>query len=147
MLQINGMRIGLLALAVSLGGCAARRPALYPNEQYNRVGDAAAQRDIDDCMRRAEQFVSSGGHAATATRNVAASTAVGAGTGAAIGAVGGAVTGNAGEGAAVGAATGGTAGLLGGLFGAFQSREPDPLFANYVDRCLRERGYDPIGWQ
>jgi hypothetical protein len=70
-----------------------------------------------------------------------------ASTSTAIGVVGGAVTNNAGEGAAVGAATGGTAGLLSGLFGAFQSREPEPVFANYVDRCLRERGYDPIGWK
>jgi Glycine-zipper domain len=147
MMKITDVRLWLLFLAVGLGACAARRPALYPNEQYKRVGEAAAERDIDDCMRRAKQFVASGGQAAGAARGVATSTAVGAGTGAAIGAVGGAVTGNAGEGAAVGAATGGTAGLLGGLFGVFQSRAPDPVFANYVDRCLRERGYDPIGWK
>ena len=40
------------------------------------------------------------------------------------------------------------AGAIGGLFrGLFRSREPDPVFRNYVDQCLRERGYQPIGWR
>jgi OmpA family protein len=98
-------------------------------------------------MRRASEYVAGGARGQEVTRDVAGSTAIGAGTGAAIGAVGGAVTGNAGEGAAVGAATGGTAGLLSGIFGAFRSSQPDPVYANFVDRCLRERGYDPIGWK
>jgi len=127
----------LLTMAAA---CGARRPVLYPNAQLSRVGDAAAQRDVDDCLQRAKQYVSSGGH----TEHVATTTAAGAATGAAIGAVGGAITGNPGEAAAVGAATGGTAGLIGGLFG---SRAPAPVYSAFVDRCLRERGYDPIGWQ
>lgn len=139
--------VGLLAGTVGLSACAARRPVVYPNDHFNRVGAAVAERDISDCMRRADAFVSSGGRAAETARGVAGSTAIGAGTGAAIGAVGGAVTGDAGRGAAVGAATGGTAGLLSGLFGAFRSDAPDPLYANFVDRCLRERGYEPIGWK
>ena len=70
--------------------------------------------------------------------------AVGAGAGAAVGAVGGAITGNAGTGAAVGAATGGTLGLLSGLWG---TRDHDPMYMAYVDTCLREKGYQPIGWK
>jgi uncharacterized membrane protein len=120
---------------------------LYPNEQFQRVGEAAAQADVDDCMRRADAFVASGGHNAQVATGVGTTTAVGAGTGAAIGAAGGAVVGNAGEGAAVGAATGATAGLLSGLFGAFRSPGPNPVYASFVEQCLRERGYDPIGWQ
>jgi len=132
---------------LSVGACAPRRPVLYPNEQLKRVGGDVAEHDVDECMRRAKEYVSGGARAQQVTGQVAGSTAVGAGTGAAIGAVGGAVTGGAGEGAAVGAATGGTAGLLYGILGAFQSRDPDPVYANFVDRCLRERGYDPIGWK
>ena len=130
-----------------VSACAAQRPVLYPNAQYNKVGEASAQRDVDACMQRAQQFVASGGVSEQAARDVGTQTAVGAGTGAAIGAVGGAVGGNAGEGAAVGAATGATAGLLSGLFGTFRGSGPDPVFANFVDRCLRERGYEPIGWK
>jgi outer membrane lipoprotein SlyB len=137
----------VIPFVLSVGACAPRRPVLYPNEQVRRVGGAVAERDIDECMRRASEYVSGGARGQQVTRDVAGSTAIGAGAGAAIGAVGGAVTGNAGEGAAVGAATGGTAGLLSGIFGAFQSRDPDPVYANFVDRCLRERGYDPIGWK
>ena len=136
-----------IPLLLSVGACAPRRPVLYPNDQVRRVGGAVAERDIDECMRRASEYVSGGVRAQQATRDVAGSTAIGAGTGVAIGAVGGAVTGNAGEGAGVGAATGGTAGLLSGIFGAFRSTQPDPVYANFVDRCLRERGYDPIGWK
>jgi hypothetical protein len=138
----------LAALAVaSLSACTARRPILYPNEQVERVGRAAAERDVEDCLRQADEFVSNGGEAGRAAGEVAGRTAVGAGTGAAIGAVGGAVSGDAGRGAAVGAATGGTAGLLHGLFDVFRQRDPDPVYARFVELCLRKRGYEPIGWK
>jgi hypothetical protein len=137
-----------LALVLGLTACAARRPVLYPNEQYTRAGPAAADSAIDDCMRRASEFTASSGPNTEAARGVATDTAVGAGAGAAIGAVGGAITGSAGEGAAVGAATGGTAGLLSGLFHiCARGRQSDPAFAAFVERCLREKGYDPIGWK
>ena len=67
--------------------------------------------------------------------------------GAATGAVGGAIAGNPGEGAAIGAASGATAGLLSGVFDSWSAREVDPVYANFVDRCLRDRGYEPIGWK
>jgi len=62
----------------------------------------------------------------------------------AIGAAGGAVRGSPGTGAAVGAATGTTAGFLRGLF---KAGEPSPVYKNFVNHCLRERGYEPVGWQ
>jgi hypothetical protein len=120
---------------------------LYPNEQLNKVGDAAAQRDVDDCMQRASQYVKSGGHEAQVAHQVGERAVVGGGIGAATGAVGGAIAGNPGEGAAIGAASGATAGVLSGLFDSWHSQEVDPVYANFVDRCLRERGYDPIGWK
>ena len=44
-----------LAAAVVLVACAsAQRPVLYPNAHLKNVGDASAQRDIDDCMRLAD---------------------------------------------------------------------------------------------
>jgi len=27
------------------------------------------------------------------------------------------------------------------------SRELDPVQRGYVERCLREQGYDPMGWR
>ena len=59
--------LGFVLLLTTVAACAAQRPVLYPNAQLTRVGDAAAQRDIDDCMQRAQQYVSSG--AATPRRS------------------------------------------------------------------------------
>lgn len=137
----------LVSIAFVVAGCSARRPVLYPNEQYNKVGDPTAQHDIDECLSRAEQYIKSGGQTGQTARQVGGRTAVGAGVGAATGAVGGAIAGNPGEGAAIGAASGATAGLLSGIFDSWSSKEVDPVYANFVDRCLRERGYEPIGWK
>ena len=77
-------------------------------------------------------------------RTWAKDTAVGGAFGAAVGAVGGAIVGSAGRGAAVGGATGATAGILRGLF---KSSEPDPVYRSFVEKCLREKGYEPMGWK
>jgi outer membrane lipoprotein SlyB len=132
-----------LALAglLALGGCASSQsPVLYPNARLKQVGREQADRDIAECRRLAGEYVQS-----TAAKDVAKGTAVGGVAGAAIGAVGGAVSGRgAGVGAAVGAATGATAGAV---HGAVKQTAPSPVYKQYVDRCLRERGYDVIGWQ
>ena len=143
----SGSQWVLLFLVFVVAACSARRPVLYPNEQFNKVGEAAAQRDIDECMQRASQYVKSGGQEAQVAKQAGGHAAVGAGVGAASGAVGGAIAGNPGEGAAVGAASGATAGLLSSLFNSWGSQEVDPVYSNFVDRCLRERGYEPIGWK
>ena len=139
----------LLGLVMQCAGCSTQRPVLYPNEHYTTVGDAVAQGDIDACMTRAKEYVEAGGADAQQAKEVAKQTGFGAASGAAIGAIGGAIGGGgAGQGAAVGAATGATAGLIHGLFGGFFGPEaPDPVVANFVDRCLREKGYDLVGWK
>ena len=128
-------------------GCAASRPVLYPNAQLQRDGDAAAQQTVDECMRLAEGYVPEGGADATAARDMAGRTAAGAATGAATGAVAGAIYGDAGRAAGAGAATGATAGFMSSLFGLFGARGPSPTYRAFVERCLRERGYEPIGWE
>jgi hypothetical protein len=144
------IRTILLAAALLAGtGCSPLRPVVYPNEHYQQVGEAQSQRDIEDCCQKADQFVKAGGAGERKARDAAVEGAKGGVFGGAVGAVGGAVTGNAGEGAAVGAATGATAGILNSLLGGvFQSRpEPDPTYANFVNQCLADRGYQVIGWQ
>ena len=48
----------------------------------------------------------------------------------------------------MGVVTGATAGLIHGLFGGFFGPEaPDPVVSNFVDRCLREKGYEAVGWK
>jgi outer membrane lipoprotein SlyB len=120
--------------------CAAKRPVLYPNARLQAVGAVAAQQDIDDCLQKAVAE----GYSADAGGKVAGSTAVGAATGAAVGAAMGAVAGRAGAGAAMGGAGGGTSGLIRGLG---RSRDLNPVQQRFVDQCLKDKGYEVIGWQ
>ena len=132
----------LCALSLLLAGCAAHKPIRYPNEHYQQVGADAAQADIQDCMAMAKEAGASSSDGRTA--QVATGTVAGGAVGSAAGAVGGAILGHPGRGAMVGAASGATAGFLRGLF---KRSPPSAAFTNYVDRCLRDRGYDPTGWQ
>ena len=139
----------VLAAAIfplTLAACASQRPVLYPNQHLQRVGVGAADRDVDECMHRAEAYVSSG-----AGGEALEQAAIGGGTeaaiGAAAGAAGGAVWGRAGTGAAAGAAGGGAAGVTRGLIhGLTRKQSPSPVYKTFVNRCLRDKGYDPIGW-
>lgn len=137
----------VVSLGLTLASCASQRPVLYPNEHLNKVGRQAADAAIAECMALAEQYVASGGEMTQKGAQVAKGTAGGAAIGAATGAVGGAISGDAGRGAAVGAATGATAGFLGSFFGVFGASGPNSAYKGFVERCLRERGYDPIGWE
>jgi hypothetical protein len=128
-----------LALLVLALGCATKEPVLYPNPQLERVGGAAAAADVDDCMRLAQDYVRS-----DAAREAAGRTAGGAVVGGATGAAVGAVVGSVGRGAAAGAAGGAAGGLTRWVL---HRRDPDPLVRAYAERCLRERGYDVLGWR
>lgn len=127
----------LLALGV-LAGCAHQRPVLYPNSTLSQRGEEAGDAAIEACMHRAEASgldYAKGG----VVRRTAESGAVG-GAG---GAVAGAIYGSIGRGAAAGAAGGATAGLIRGLF---DRNDPAPVYRNFVNRCLAEQGYEPVGW-
>lgn len=134
------LTVGLVAL-LALGACArAEKPVLYPNPKLQQVGRAEAERDIEACRQLASDYVES-----TAAKDIGKSTVIGAVGGAAVGAVGGAVSGHgAGRGATIGAATGGTAGAV---HGAAKQAGPSPVYKQFVNRCLKERGYDVLGWQ
>ena len=98
--------IAILCLQALALGCAAPRPVLYPNEQLKRAGTRVAQTDIDECMRRADEYVRSGGEAGKALESAGIDAGSGAVIGAAGGAAGGSILGRAGVGAAAVAAGG-----------------------------------------
>jgi len=50
-----------LPIAVTLSGCAAMHPQVYPNEQYQKVGAAVTDEDIADCEAKAQEYVKTGG--------------------------------------------------------------------------------------
>jgi outer membrane lipoprotein SlyB len=131
----------LTAVILGLAGCASQRPVLYPNAKFKQVGEASARRDVDDCIRQAEDFGARHGGGERAARQGGSGAVIGGVTGAVAGAVG---RGNVGERAVQGAAVGGAAA---GTHGAIHSDQPGDLHRNFVQRCLRERGYEVIGWQ
>lgn len=132
-----------VAAAILLGGCsAAKRPVLYPNAYYNQVGGDQAERDIDYCLHLAEQSGANSGKGAELTRKTAKAGAVGGATGAVVGAI--SSSSDIARGAGIGAAGAATATLVGG---AFDAAEPTDIYIRFVDQCLRERGYQPLGWR
>src|SRR5919197_1850357 len=100
----------LLSLSVGLWACVAQRPVLHPNEHSMRVGPTVAEQDIDECMRRAQGYMSSE-RGENVGESAASDTVTSAAAGAAGGGAGGAVIGQAGRGAAAGAAGGAAASL------------------------------------
>ncbi|CAD84811.1 MULTISPECIES: glycine zipper family protein [Nitrosomonas] len=145
MISKPGRIVGLGIILSGLSACATYQPVLYPNSYYQSVGKVAAERDIRECRQLAESAGAREGSGSTG--NTARRTAIGAGAGAASGAVGGAIAGAAGRGAMVGAASGATWGLLSGLLGSGSASQPAPAYMNFVNRCLREKGYEVTGWQ
>lgn len=135
--------IVVLGVLAAVAACAAQpHPILYPNDHLSAVGQAQADADLAECRRMAEAAGASGGSGQG--ERAARDSAVGGAIGGATGAVGGAILGRPGTGAAVGAATGATAGFMRSLF---RSGQPSQAYRGFVDRCLRERGYEPVGWQ
>ena len=136
--------IGGLACAGSGGGAGRgwsnQRPQLYPNTHYREVGPERANLDVENCMYQADR----GAPQDSVAKDAAVNTLGGAAAGAALGAIGGAIAGNAGTGAAVGAALGGTAGAGKTVI---DSSKPQETYKGYVEACLRDRGYDVIGWR
>lgn len=143
MRRVSRLATAVATLSVIAAACAhSQSPVLYPNAKLKEAGQAQADAEISACRSLADDYVSSGG--ATA-KEIGKDTAAGGVGGAAVGTVAGAVSGHgAGRGAAIGAATGATAGAV---HGTFKSAGPSPVYKHFVDRCLRERGYEVIGWQ
>ncbi len=139
MTRVRSAAILLVLCALLPTGCASQKPVLYPNSKLQSVSDGG-QTDVAACMELADNTDLEKSQAAAAARNVGGGAVVGG----AAGAVGGAIGGAAGRGAGIGAATGAVFGLFRWMFSA---REPDPLYVNYVNICLAERGYRVVGWK
>lgn len=130
-------------LAAGSSGCASTstpEPKLYPNNHLKQVGSRTALRDITECKQLALTSGVNEHKDGEVGRKATGGAAVGGATGGAYGLV----RGNAAERGLAGAAAGAAAGTV---HGTMQSRETSPVFRNFVNRCLRERGYEVIGWQ
>jgi hypothetical protein len=130
----------LLLIASVASGCRTYQPVFYPNAKLEQVYQDEVDRDVAFCEANAEEYTKNPSRAGRAAGSAAAGGVIGGATGAAAGAV----LGNVGRGAGTGAAAGAAGGLVRGIF---RSREPSPVYKAFVERCLKDRGYDVIGWE
>lgn len=130
--------ITLALLVISCPACA-KKPALYANDHYKEVGETKASEDIQYCLDLAEKSVGKESRGKTSVKTGVKSGLIGGAVGFGIGIV----TGSPGSSALAGAAGGAAGGAVGGAV----RDNTDSVYRNFVERCLREKGYDPIGWR
>ena len=138
------------AIFAVLAGCASTgpsspsaRPVLYPNATLTRVGEAQARAEAEGCMARATQ---AGLTPDQKTNEVGRRAGEGAAVAGVASAVGALITGRSSDilrAGATGAAVGGSAGAVSG---AFHNDKVNPVYRQFVQRCLTEKGFDVIGW-
>ena len=139
-----------LTAFVFLAGCAttgpnspSAKPVLYPNATLNRVGEAQGRAEVDGCMSRAAQAGLTPDQKTSEVGRRAGEGAAVAGVASVVGAL---ITGRGGDvlrAGATGAAVGGSAGAVSG---AFHNDKASPVYRQFVQRCLSEKGFDVIGW-
>lgn len=132
-------KIFITVIILLFAGCASQSPVLYPNAYLKSVGEAQAQNDIEECSHLADAYVK-----ANPGAKVIGGVIVGGAGGAIVGGAVGAVTGNIGRGAAVGGVAGATSGLIHGIY---RASKPSPVYKAFVNHCLRDKGYEPLGWE
>jgi outer membrane lipoprotein SlyB len=135
----RGPVVALTLAAALLAGCATPRVALYPDEHYKSLPKETVQQDIAGCDVKAKEFVK-----AHKGQILAKHTGAGALFGAFLGFIAGAFTGDYGGAIAQGAAMGAATGLAGG---AIAANSPDGIHRKFVEYCLIEKGYKPMGWK
>lgn len=136
--------IALAFLGLSLAGCASGRPILDENAKMSRVGEERAERDIDECLARADKYLAR--HKSDIQKKeVIKGAAGGAVVGGLIGALSGKGLGAAAGGAALGAGVGASSSYVDNKMVGV-SKE-DHLKNRYVENCLKRKDYDVIGWK
>lgn len=140
----SGVVAAIPLLLSGLMACAGPEPILRANTQLQLYGKEAAEREAAMCGVRAERAGLQ--HGTNRSGNAGVGVALGVVGGAAVGASTGLIGGP--TGIAIGAAAGGAVGgLLGGLAGMYKPLEPRQEYAAFVERCLKEKGYETAGWQ
>lgn len=134
----------ILLVVLGLAACAGPEPILKSTTRVQLYGKDQAARDAAVCGEKAERAGLQ--HGTNRSGNAGAGATLGIIGGAAVGASAGLVGGP--TGIAIGAAAGGAVGgVLGLLAGAYKPLQPQPDYAAFVERCLKEKGYETAGWQ
>jgi len=130
-----------LFVAFIVISCASSQPIMYPNETAKEAGNEQVKKDIDECIQLAEDSGAKSNDAGEVAKETAGSAAEGAATGAATGAIGG---GDPATSAAIAVVSRGINGLFSGMR---KSNQPSAAYKQIVERCLIEKGYEPVGWK
>jgi len=130
-----------IATSILLAACASSQPIMYPNEQAKEAGNEQVRKDIDECIQLAEDSGAKSNDAGEVAKETAGSATEGAATGAATGAITG---GDPATAAAVAVVRSGINGLFSGMR---KSNQPSAEYKQIVERCLIEKGYEPVGWK
>lgn len=131
----------LMGCGLLMTACGAKRPVFYPNAHLYQVGRTQSRMDMDHCMDEARHYGIDDGIGREVGRRAIRGAVVAGATSAAVAAIWGGHVARAAGAGAVGGAT------AGAISGAFDAGDPDGVFKRYVERCLRNKGYDVIGWQ
>ncbi len=136
--------LGVLLFAVT-GVASAQlraepRPRLFPNQHLAQVGETRANQDIAWCRSQASNHVRDSRNAGDGLR----AGARGATRGALMGTAAGAMMGNTGRGAATGAVVGVTGSAISGVS---ERGARDPVYQNFVNVCLEDKGYRVLEWR
>jgi outer membrane lipoprotein SlyB len=134
----------ILSAALFLGACASTSaPVVYSAQRDSVVLDERVRADIAHCGRAADARVGRNGLSPQEAAKKSASTA---GIGLVATAVGGAVARSQDVWQrARGAAAGGAAGMATKLL--LDWNEGDEVYQKYVERCLKSRGHEVLGWR
>jgi outer membrane lipoprotein SlyB len=136
--------LGVLSGCASTGaGSSSAKPVFYPNTKLDAVGQDRANQDAEACISQARTAGLSPEEKDNAVAHGAEKGAAVGGVAAAVGAL---VRGKGVDGViergAQGAAIGGSAGAVAGAF----RDKPSTTYRHYVQRCLKDKGYEVIGW-
>ncbi|QDL52775.1 glycine zipper family protein [Rhodoferax aquaticus] len=138
-----GVSCLMVACATTGSASPSAKPVFYPNAKLNAVGQDKANQEAQSCM---SQAIGAGLTPDEKDNAIAHGAEKGAAVGGVAAAVGALVRGKgverAVESGAGGAAVGGAAGAVSGAF----HDKPNTTYRHYVQRCLKDRGYEVIGW-
>ncbi len=137
----QGVSVFMILVLVA---CAGPEPILKPTTYLQLHGKDQAEREAAVCGLKAER--SGLDHGTNRSGNAGAGATLGLIGGAAVGASAGLIGGP--TGIAIGAAAGGAVGtVLGLLAGTYKPLQPRQDYAAFVERCLKDKGYETEGWQ
>lgn len=131
-----------LLLPLLLLACAGgqKRPIFYQSSYEVPLDRAQLDQDVDACFAAARNA----GVQERRDGEIGRKSASGALLGGVAAGAWGLIRGDGGERLLAGAVAGGATGAA---KGAIDSTEQNPVFRRYVERCLRDLGYEVIGWQ